>query len=167
MPQNEPRFALMDTSREATLVADAQGGSREAFLELVRHYRAPIYRLAYAMTRSEAGAQTLAGETFVRAWTGLAEFPTGRRFFPWLLAIARATPREPAAPHEQEDSLLESFDALREDDRLALALCAVERLGYEEISVLLRVPIGIATMRISQARGLLMGHAVSTVGGGA
>jgi RNA polymerase sigma-70 factor (ECF subfamily) len=167
LPQNEERFAIMDSGREATLVADAQGGSREAFLELVRHYRRPIYRLAYAMTRSEAGAEALATETFVRAWKGVAAFPSGRHFFPWLLGIARTVPRPAAERHDQEDSFLDSFDALREDDRLALALGAVEHLGYEEIAALLRLPIGIAAMRISQARSLLMGHAASTRGGDA
>lgn len=167
MPQNEARFAFMDPAREATLIADAQGGSREAFLELVRHYQQPVYRLAYAMSRNRESAEAVAGETFARAWKGMAEFPSGRRFFPWLLGIGRTVPRPTSDRRVTDDSILESFDALREDDRLALALGAVERLGYEEIAVLLRIPIGIATMRISQARGLLMGHADRAAGGAA
>jgi DNA-directed RNA polymerase specialized sigma24 family protein len=97
----------------------------------------------------------------------LGAFPSGRHFFPWLLGIARTVPHPAAVRHDPEDPFLDSFDALREDDRLALALGAVERLGYEEIAALLRLPIGIAAMRISQARGLLMGHAVGTRGGDA
>jgi len=167
LPQNEARFAFMDSGREATLVAEAQAGSPEAFLELVRHYRRAVYRLAYAMTRSETGAETLAVETFLRAWKSMEAFPIGRRFFPWLFGIARTVPRPAAAVQDQEDPLLEVFETLREDERLALALGAVERLGYEEIAALLRLPIGIAGMRISQARGTLMGHPVPAGGGGA
>jgi len=46
------RFEMMDTAREADLLAAAQSGDRGAFLELVAHYKRPIYRILFALTRS-------------------------------------------------------------------------------------------------------------------
>src|SRR5215471_14143714 len=82
-------FVSMDAGREVELVAAAKEGNLGAYLDLVRHYQRPIYRLAYAMARNESAAATLAQATFVRAWKEIRDFPEGRRFFPWLLRMAR------------------------------------------------------------------------------
>ena len=156
------RFEMMDTAREAELLAAAQSGDRAAFLELVAHYKGPIYRILFALTRSADDSAELAQEAFVRAWHSMSEFPTGRRFFPWVVKIARNLPATLAArgpDRDAEDPLLGAFGELRADDQVAIALCLVERLGYEEIAALLDVPVSVAILRISQARGLLLSQA--------
>ena len=153
------RFEMMDQAREADLVAAAQSGDRNGFLELVAYYKGPIYRLLYALTRNAGDSSELAQEAFTRGWQSIAEFPTGRRFLPWILKIARNLPATLAAngPDEgTEDRLLSVFGELRADDQVAMALCLVERIRYEEIAALLDVPASVAILRISQARGLLL-----------
>jgi DNA-directed RNA polymerase specialized sigma24 family protein len=149
----------MDSAMEGDLVAAAQTGDREAFLALVRHYIRPLYRVLHAMTRDEAEAAGLTQEAFARAWASMREFPSGRRFFPWLLRIAQGlplTPTEWRAAQDREDPAIAPFAALRRDEQLALALRDAGRFRYEEIAALLDVPIGIAFLRISQARGSMM-----------
>jgi RNA polymerase sigma-70 factor (ECF subfamily) len=156
---DETAPSLMDAAREGDLVACAQTGDCGAFLTLVRHYQEPLYRLVYAMTRREEDAAALVQEAFTHAWKQMSEFPTGRRFFPWLLRIARSLPRSPAAPRTEaapDSAALVAFRALREDEQMALALREVGRFRYEEIASLLDVPIGIAFLRISQARGAML-----------
>jgi RNA polymerase sigma-70 factor, ECF subfamily len=161
MSSNRAAFAAMDASREAHLVGTAQTGDRGSFMELVRHYQAPLYRLLYAMRTNEAEAAALVQETFARAWKGIAEYPSGRRFFPWILRIARALPPKPGVARSPEagEPLLRTLDALRPDDRMALALRVVEGISYREIAALLDVPTGLVILRIAQARGSLLAGA--------
>jgi len=153
---------MMDQAREADRLAAAQSVGRGGFLERVAYYKRPIDRIRVALTRSADDSAELAQEAFVRAWHSMSEFPTGRRFFPWVLKIARNLPATLAArgpDRDAEDPLLGAFGELRADDQVAMALCLVERLRYEEIAALLDVPVAVAILRISQARGLLLSQA--------
>ena len=168
----------MEFSREVELLAAARDGHIPSYLELVRHYQEPVYRLAYALTRNPEDASTLARETFVRGWKGIGTYPERRRFFPWLLRIERnlavsmARLRSPESksthtpiPEGVEDSrsereadaqLLAAFGSLRPDEQMALCLRSVERLPYVEIAALLDIPQAAAILRISSARGILL-----------
>jgi RNA polymerase sigma-70 factor (ECF subfamily) len=161
-------IAWMEPSRENELVASAQRGDREAFLELVRHYQRSVYRLAFAMTRNADDAASLAQETFVRAWKGMRDLPESRRFFPWALRIARnlavSLARKRAGTQKDGDLLLLSFAELRPDEQMALALRVVERLRYSDIAALLDTSLGAAMVRIAQARSLLLGRSASEGG---
>ncbi len=176
-------FVLMEFSKEVDLLAAAKGGDREAFLELVRYYQGSVYRLAYAMTRGKEQARALALETFVRAWRGMKDFPDGRRFFPWVLRIGRnlsvtlgrrqsgggapvpgSSPSSPPPSssggdpgiQERESRLLSAFSELRPDEQMALSLRWIEKARYEQVAMLLDVPVGVAILRLSQGRGLLL-----------
>lgn len=152
----------MESAPESNLVAEAQGGDRAAFLSLVRHYQKPLYRLAFALSQDTEEAAALTAETFARAWVVMREYPTGRRFFPWLLKIARGIPLAPAAGWTADPpprGILGAFAELRDDERLALALHSAGPFRYEEIAALLEVPLGVAILRISQARGVMVKRA--------
>lgn len=155
-------IAWMDLSRENELVAAAQRGDREAFLELVRHYQRSVYRLSFAMTRNADDAAALAQETFVRAWKGMRDLPQSRRFFPWALRIARnlavslSRKRVGTLKPGEGDALLNSFAELRPDEQMALSLRVVERLKYSDIAALLDTSLGAAMVRIAQGRSLLL-----------
>jgi len=161
----------MELQLEQELVEAAQNGDRDSFLELVRHYQRPVYRLAYAMTRDADDAAALAQETFVRAGKGIKDLPESRRFFPWVLRIARnlavslARKRAGAQKPGAVDPLLRSFEELRPDEQMALALRVVERLKYADIAALLDTSVGAAMVRLAQARALMIGRADGAAGG--
>jgi DNA-directed RNA polymerase specialized sigma24 family protein len=159
MLQDDASIAFLPAGREAELTAGAQMGDHAAFLELARQYVRPLYRLLYAMSLSEEGAAALTQEALARVWREMPEYPIGRRFFPWLLRIARSLPPAPSsssAGGNRADPLLAAIDALRPDDRMTLALRVVGRLGYEEIAALLDVPVGVVILRMAQARNQLL-----------
>ena len=171
-PQSSP-IAWMDSELEQELIEAAQQGDRDAYLELVRHYQRPVYRLAFAMTRNAEDATSLAQEAFVRAGKGIKDLSESRRFFPWVLRIARnlavSLARKKAGSRKPGDGdpLLRSFEELRPDEQMALALRVVQRLKYADIAVLLDTSLGAAMVRLAQARALLLGRADAAEGGAA
>jgi RNA polymerase sigma-70 factor, ECF subfamily len=166
-------IAWMELQLEQELVEAAQQGDRDAFLELVRHYQRPVYRLAFAMTRNAGDAASLAQEAFVRAGKGIKDLPESRRFFPWVLRIARnlavslARKRAGSRRPGEGDPLLHSLEELRPDEQMALALRVVQRLKYADIAVLLDTSLGAAMVRLAQARALLLGRTDAAEGGAA
>ncbi len=78
----------MDQDEEREIIARVLKGDRDAFSRLVETYKAPVFNLAYAMTGVYEDARDLAQEAFVKAFRRLGSFREGRRFFPWLYAIA-------------------------------------------------------------------------------
>jgi DNA-directed RNA polymerase specialized sigma24 family protein len=164
---SEATLQFLDAGDEADLTARAQMGNRDAFLELARHYQRPLYRLLFALCLDEERAAAHTTEALVRASEKMCEYPSGRRFFPWLVRIARSVPTPPArsvpppaaapgATHEVDDRLLAAIEALRMDDRMTLALRVIEQLRYEAIAAILYIPVGVAMLRIAQARGHLV-----------
>jgi RNA polymerase sigma-70 factor (ECF subfamily) len=71
------------------IINDAQSGDEAAFAELVKQNLPLIYRYLFRLTGSEAAAEDLAQETFVRIWKNLPRFDAKKPFRPWLFRIAR------------------------------------------------------------------------------
>ena len=73
---------------EATLVAEARGGSNDAFTTLLRQYDRNIYRLALNITGNQEDAEDVMQEAFLKAYTHLDRFQGNSRFYTWLVRIA-------------------------------------------------------------------------------
>jgi len=72
---------------DATLVARARQGDREAFTELVTQYQVPLYNMALRMVGAADDAADITQDAFLRAWEkigGLRSAP----FKSWLFQIA-------------------------------------------------------------------------------
>jgi len=83
--QSAPPPALDD---ELTLVTAAQAGDLSAFEQLMRRYEPKIFRLAQQVTGSEADAEDVLQETFLKAFSKLDQFQHNARFYTWLVRIA-------------------------------------------------------------------------------
>jgi len=168
----------LEEAEEAALIRSAQLGNRQAFQTLVDHYQRPLYRLAFALARRRDDAATITYEAFTRAWSGIHGIPEGKRFFPWLLRLARnlsvaqsrrraGEPTPPpdldalASQEERDDAenqfrILDAFRSLRPDEQMAMALRVVEGLRYGAIASWLDHRVGVTLTRLSTARGLLL-----------
>jgi RNA polymerase sigma factor (sigma-70 family) len=152
--------------------------------EIVRQHSARVFRLAYRLTGNRHEAEDLTQEVFVRVFRSLDSFRPGT-FEGWLHRITtnlfldqarrRHRIRFEPLPDYAEDRMAGSalppdlsfadqmFDddievALRElkpEFRVAVVLCDVEGLSYEEISEVLGVKIGTVRSRIHRGRSLL------------
>lgn len=72
---------------DTVLVREAQRGNRGAFEELVRHYDQAVLRLAMHLTGSEAEAQDIYQEAFLKAYKSVGNFRFECSFYTWIYRI--------------------------------------------------------------------------------
>jgi RNA polymerase sigma-70 factor (ECF subfamily) len=72
---------------DADLIREAQRGSRTAFEELVRQYDQAVLRLALHLTGSEAEAQDIYQEAFLKAYKNVGSFRFECSFYTWIYRI--------------------------------------------------------------------------------
>lgn len=157
--------------------------SLESWDDIVRTYADSVYRLAYRLSGNAEDAEDLTQETFIRVFRSLDRYRPGT-FEGWLHRITtnlfldqvrhRSVVRMEALPEDTErvasnsagpaalmdDKLLhpdlqQALDALSPDYRVAVVLCDIEGLSYEEIADLLGVKIGTVRSRIHRGRAQL------------
>jgi RNA polymerase sigma factor (sigma-70 family) len=92
---------------DATLVAQAAGGSEHAFRALYRSYVRPVYWLAHGLVGNASDAEDVTQETFLVAWRKIPGLQLqGESLLPWLVTICRfqAANRMRAQRRERENT---------------------------------------------------------------
>ncbi len=167
------RFWL-DAGREAELVIAAQRGDPGAFMELLRSYHGPLWRLAFALTRSEPEAVAAITEASRRAWKQINALPAGKLFLPWYVRhlmplIEAVESHDPAdLPGSAQDwtaflanptpealdrhRLLREWTTLRTPDRLLLVLVVIERLPYADVALFTGILPGLVPEEVAHLR---------------
>jgi RNA polymerase sigma-70 factor, ECF subfamily len=79
---------LSDNSEEATLVAELQAGSEEAFGYLMSVYRNPVYNMVCHITGDEEDAADVLQNVFVKVIRGVKQFRGGSSLKTWIYRIA-------------------------------------------------------------------------------
>ena len=178
----------MSDEREATKTDafDAGVGEMPTWAELVAEHADSVYRLAYRLSGDKHDAEDLTQETFIRVFRSLKNYQPGT-FRGWLHRITtnlfldmvrhRSTIRMEALPEDYErvpgtemtpeqaynvqnlDPALQSaLDSLGPDYRVAVVLCDVVGMSYEEISETLGVKMGTVRSRIHRGRSQIRAH---------
>lgn len=73
---------------ESQLIAEAKGGDKAAFSELVEKYQKPVFSVCYRMLGTPTAAEDAAQEAFIRAYQALDRYDPNRSFATWILSIA-------------------------------------------------------------------------------
>ena len=162
------------------VAAAAEGWVAPSWEQVVRDHSARVYRLAYRLSGNQQDAEDLTQETFVRVFRSLADFSPGT-FEGWLHRITtnlfldmvrrRQRIRFDALPEDTErlpgtapspeqvyaDTHLDpqvqaALDALSPEFRVAVVLCDIEGLTYEEIAATLGIKLGTVRSRIHRGR---------------
>ena len=74
--------------RDALLVTSALEGSQQAYADLMRFYRDPLYFTMLKMTKNPYDAEDLTIEAFGKAFRNLGKYTTDFAFSTWLFKIA-------------------------------------------------------------------------------
>lgn len=168
------------TSQRATLDSPAEPDVRD-WHALVEEHSQRVYRLAYRLTGNRHDAEDLTQDVFVRVFRSLDRYEPGN-FPGWLHRITtnlfldrvrrqsrvrmdrfgeggeeRLTSTEVQPEHAVHDANFDpdieaALATLSEDFRVAVVLCDVEGLSYEEIADVLGVKIGTVRSRIHRGR---------------
>src|SRR5258707_10704084 len=72
---------------DTTLIREAQQGNRAAFEVLVRHYDQSVLRLALHLTGSDADAQDIHQDAFLKAYKNLGSFRFECSSYTWIYRI--------------------------------------------------------------------------------
>ena len=171
-------------------MGEETGWTPPSWDELVRDHSARVYRLAYRLTGNSYDAEDLTQEVFVRVFRSLPGYTPGT-FEGWLhrittnlfLDMARRrqrirfeglgeaaagllrdgepTPAQAFDARHLDSDVQAALDALAPEYRVAVVLCDIEGLSYEEIAATLGVKLGTVRSRIHRGRAQLraaLGH---------
>ena len=156
-------------------------GAKQAYEKVAMAEMAVLYRVAKRLSRDASDAEDLVGQALLagaKAWENF----DGRYARSWLikiltneyLAMKRKRSVRPETvtladtfdpptdglAQEVENraltgELLKELDALPEEYRLAVALCDVEEMAYQEAADALGVPVGTVRSRLFRGRRIL------------
>jgi RNA polymerase sigma factor (sigma-70 family) len=161
------------TTAAAVDLAGVEGWVAPTWEQVVREHSARVYRLAYRLSGNQQDAEDLTQETFVRVFRSLADFSPGT-FEGWLHrittnlfldmvrrrqrirfdALPEDTERLPGTAPSPEQVFADTHldPQVQAAFRVAVVLCDIEGLTYEEIAATLGIKLGTVRSRIHRGR---------------
>lgn len=155
-------------------------GRRPSFERTVRPELPVLFRVARRMVQQDADAEDLVQKCLLQAFRAWSEFD-GRHPRSWLIKILRnealaqnrglkaaaefiplnenqpgsADPWGQIVWADQCERIRQQLDNLPTDHSLAIQLCDVEELSYEEAADALDIPVGTLKSRLHRGRAML------------
>jgi RNA polymerase sigma-70 factor (ECF subfamily) len=167
------------------LIGRVRKGETRFFAELVERYQDPVYAMALRLLKSAGDAEDVAQEAFLRAYRGLEGFRGEARFSTWLyritwnlcadwlrrnrkpgrmtqdidggteIADGKVDLEKGLLAAEEARAVRRALDGLEEKYRSALILLYYQKLSYDQIAMILGVPMKTVETRLYRARKLL------------
>jgi RNA polymerase sigma-70 factor (ECF subfamily) len=167
---------------DISLIERCRANDDTAWRFLVAKYSSMVYTVAYRFTGNRQSSEDLTQEIFMRLYTAIKNFDTGKDFKFWLLRVAKnrciddyrkrraqrpdvsldaenappvpvhSTPFTDYARKEKSELLRLALERLPEDMKVAVVLRDIEGASYEEISRMLGVALGTVKSRINRGR---------------
>lgn len=189
LPDESP--ARLADADALALLRDGQAGL--AFERLLERFRDRVFRLACGLLRDESLAEDLTQEVFLRVWKGLPGYHGEASFSTWIYTITRNTcltelKRRAARPtvslqgpeladlHDRLPVLQTSDRAggtamdvevllaqLPDKYRQVITLFYFEQKQYDEVAVVLGIPLGTVKTLLFRAKRELLRLASRTV----
>lgn len=164
------------------IVEKVRSIDRELYSVIVERYQNKLLRYAINLIHDEVKASDIVQNSFIKAYVNLNGFSTKKKFSSWIYRIVHNEAINAVKKYGKEVPILDDFDfksneniekefekkeivikvkkCLEEIPILysePLALYYLEEKSYEEISDILRIPMGTVATRISRGK-ILIGH---------
>jgi RNA polymerase sigma-70 factor, ECF subfamily len=168
---------------EIEWMARVREGDMEAFRRLVETHQARVVGTISKMLGSDAEAEDLAQQVFIRVWRSAPRYQPTAKFTTWLFRITRNLVfnelrrkrhfvdqademPEPAERRDQEpdqvlmegelqSAIQEAINRLPESQRLAIILRRYEEMSYEEIATVMDTTVPAVKSILFRARAEL------------
>ena len=152
----------------------------ELYAIIIERYQDKLLRYTYNLIRDKEKSKDSVQETFIRAYTNLNIFNTQKKFSSWIYQIAhnqainiakknhREIPLLDDLDFESPENIEENFDQEKDVERIngclkdipilyrePLSLYYIEEKTYQEISDILRIPMGTVATRINRAKKIM------------
>lgn len=162
------------------LVEEVRSKDQELYTHIVDRYQIKIMRYVNYLIHDENKASDVVQETFIKAFINLNSVDTRKKFSSWIYRIAhneamnsvkkyhRESPLSPDSDLPSSEDVEEEFTKKEIINKTKncltqipimysepLALYYLEDKPYDEISDILRLPIGTVGTRINRAKSLM------------
>lgn len=158
----------------------------EAFARLLERYKCKVFRLAFSIMRNETHAEDATQDVLVKIWKGLPAYHGGASLSTWIYTITRNTcltelkrrDRHPTVSLQEPEMeaasgwipALQSADPepglemdveillakLPENYRQVITLFYLEQKAYEEVALMLGIPLGTVKTLLFRAKKELL-----------
>ncbi len=160
------------------LIVDlVRNGNKELYAVIIQRYQAKLMRYAQYLVGDYVKASDAVQESFIKAYINLNGFNTKKKFSSWIYRIVHNesiniidSPKNnitfddsfdvdsgigPEDYYIKEELMLQAHECLENIDiiyREPLSLFYLEDKSYDEISDILRIPMGTVATRINRAK---------------
>ncbi len=153
---------------------------QESYLEIVLRYQEKLTRYAKYLVQDEHKSEDVVQNSFIKAFINLNSFNIKKKFSTWIYRITHNEAINEIVKHKNEIPMFEDMDFQSNEDieidffkgelkekiqdclsklpvlySEPLSLFFLEEKSYEEISDILRLPVGTVGTRINRAKILM------------
>ena len=162
------------------IIEKIRTSDQELYAVIIDRYQKKLIRYAYNLIKNKDKAIDIVQESFVKAFINLNDFNIEKKFSSWIYRIVHNQAINLAKKYQKETPLLENWDFESNDDvendfeqketkenvekclkeipllySEPLSLYYLDEKSYEEISDILRIPMGTVATRINRAKKLM------------
>lgn len=173
-------MAELNQLSDEQLVKQVYEKDKQLYAEIIKRYQIKLLRYANYLVYDEDKAADVVQQTFIKAYINLKGFNLKKKFSSWIYRIAHNEAISILRKYKKElplDDKIELIAAVNIENALIteefndqlnqclskipliykepLSLLVLEEKSYEEISEILRLPIGTVGTRINRAKNLL------------
>lgn len=170
----------LDNLTDEQLIQKIVKKEKELYSQIIRRYQSKLIRYASYLLADQDKASDVVQEAFIKAYINLKGFDTKKKFSSWLYRIVhneainmvekhkKLVPLDPELDFDSGLNVEEDYirselsghaqECLKQMDLIysePLSLYYLEDKSYDEISDILRLPIGTVGTRINRAKVIM------------
>lgn len=171
---------MPNSTVDLRIIEAVKSGQTSAFAEIIAEFEKPLIRYACRFTRTQADAEDIAQETFIKAYLHIGDFDLTKKFSTWLYTIATRTAYDwlrrkkraneflltdevsetidPNQAYTIIDKHLDigiALDKIKPSYKVILLLFYKDGFGYEEIAEILKLPLNTVKTHLFRAKQTL------------